>query len=70
MMGDLRVLLVLLFFSMPTWSSEFSLSFLPNKVVVSGPSKKFEKDKSITLIVENAMMSRLILQVIDHRENH
>ena len=67
-MGKLRILFIFLFFSAPSWSSEFSLSFFPNKVVVSNPSKKYEKDKKVTLIVENEMMTRLIIQVIDHHE--
>ena len=37
-------------------------------MVVSNPSKKYKKDKTITLIIENEMMSRLILQVIDHQD--
>ncbi len=46
-------------------AAEFTLEYYPQKVVMNAPSPK-KKDKTDTVIIENKLMSTLIIQIIDH----
>lgn len=50
-------------------AAEFSLVYFPNKLIAHYPPKSSHKDKEITAIIENKMMSHLIVQVIDGEDN-
>lgn len=63
----LALILFLMIWFQHIHAAEFILEYYPKKVVMNAPSPK-KKDKTDTVIIENKLMSTLIIQIID-REN-
>ena len=66
----MRYLLLFIFFNLNcAYGANFGLTFFSNRKVLTYPTEKEKKDPTLTIVVENKLLTQLMLQVIDGNDD-
>lgn len=66
-MKNLFLFIICIYFSNLANAAQFGLSYFPDKVAINFPEKKMETDKEATFIIENKLMTNLVVQILENQ---